>query len=127
MLSKKRSLRGMVAVFGRLFDERFRSAAAGIYAYAPVRLSLGVFVAGFVGLGVGWRPALIWFSAALLSEAIMLLAMSTPSVVRKETELNWWGRIMATINRSSRPMQNRNAKRMAWAAIRLIWMRTLSS
>jgi len=64
----------MVAVFGRLFDERFRSAAAGIYAYAPVRLILGAFVASFVGLGVGWRPAALWMIAALLSEAVMLMA-----------------------------------------------------
>jgi signal transduction histidine kinase/CheY-like chemotaxis protein len=71
----------MVAVFGRLFDERFRSAAAGIYAYAPIRLILGVFVAAFVGLGIGWWPAAIWFTAALLSEAVMLMA--TRRVTRK--------------------------------------------
>jgi signal transduction histidine kinase/ActR/RegA family two-component response regulator len=71
----------MVAVFGRLFDDRFRSAAAGVYAYAPVRLTLCAFVGAFVGLGVGWRPAAAWITAALVSEVVMLMA--TRRVARK--------------------------------------------
>jgi len=59
-------------VLGRLFDERFRAAAAGIHAYAPVRLLMFVFVSGFVGLGVGWLSAIFWGSAVLFSEAVML-------------------------------------------------------
>ena len=69
-------------MLGRLFDERFRAAAAGIYAYAPVRLLMFVFVFGFVGLGVGWLPAVFWGSAALFSEAVML--MITRRVARAE-------------------------------------------
>jgi len=61
-------------VFGRLFDERFRSAAAGVHAYAPVRLLMCLFVSGFAGLGVGWLPAVFWASAALFGEAFMLMA-----------------------------------------------------
>jgi signal transduction histidine kinase/CheY-like chemotaxis protein len=72
----------MVVVLGRLFDERFRAAAAGIYAYAPVRLLMFVFVFGFLGLGVGWLPAIFWGSAALFSEAIQL--MITRRVARTE-------------------------------------------
>lgn len=69
-------------MLGRLFDERFRAAAAGIYAYAPVRLLMCGFVFGFVGLGVGWLPAIFWASAALFSEAVML--MITRRVARAE-------------------------------------------
>ena len=69
-------------MLGRLFDERFRAAAAGIYAYAPVRLLLCAFVFGFVGLGVGWLPAIFWASAALFGEAVML--MITRRVARTE-------------------------------------------
>ena len=68
-------------MFGRLFDERFRDAAGGILAYAPVRLTLCAFVASFVGLGVGWLPAIFWASAALFSEAVML--MTTRRVSRQ--------------------------------------------
>jgi signal transduction histidine kinase/CheY-like chemotaxis protein len=53
-----------------------------VYAYAPVRLLMCVFVFGFVGLGVGWLPAILWASAALFSEAIML--MLTRRVARAE-------------------------------------------
>jgi len=73
---------GVLVVFGRLFDERFRAAAGGIYAYAPVRLLMCGFVAGFVGLGVGWLPAIFWAAAALFSEAVMLII--TRRVARTE-------------------------------------------
>ena len=69
-------------MLGRLFDERFRAAAGGIYAYAPVRLLMFLFVFGFLGLGVGWLPAVFWGSAALFSEAVML--MITRRVARTE-------------------------------------------
>lgn len=69
-------------MFGRLFDERFRGAAAGVFAYAPVRLLMCAFVSCFVGLGVGWLPAIFWASAALFSEAVML--MITRRVARAE-------------------------------------------
>ncbi|RAK67277.1 ATP-binding protein [Phenylobacterium kunshanense] len=61
-------------MFGSLFDERFAGAAAGIYAYAPVRLVLCVAVTIFVGMGVGWAAALPWCAAALLAEAALLIA-----------------------------------------------------
>ncbi|MFZ5719838.1 MAG: sensor histidine kinase [Pseudomonadota bacterium] len=61
-------------MFGRLFDERFQDAAAGVYAYAPVRLAMCVIVGGFVGLGVGWASAAVWAGTALLAEALMLAA-----------------------------------------------------
>ena len=59
-------MRGEIApVFGRLFDERFRSAAAGVHAYWPVRLTLAGVICGFLGLGAGWTAAVMWFGAAL--------------------------------------------------------------
>ena len=61
-------------MFGSLFDERFADAAAGIHAYAPVRLVLCVAVTIFVGMGVGWTAALPWCAAALLAEAALLIA-----------------------------------------------------
>lgn len=61
-------------MFGRLFDDRFASAAAGIHAYAPVRLVLCAAVAAFVGMGVGWTAALLWAAAALLAEAALIIA-----------------------------------------------------
>ncbi|WP_293361103.1 ATP-binding protein [Phenylobacterium sp.] len=70
-------------MLGRLFDERFKAAAAGIFAYAPVRLLMCAFVFGFVGLGVGWLPAIFWASAALFSEAGMLIV--TRSLARAKT------------------------------------------
>ncbi|MDP3300153.1 MAG: ATP-binding protein [Phenylobacterium sp.] len=77
-------------VFGRLFDERFASAAAGVYAYAPYRLVLGLAVASFLGLGVGWWPAILWAAAAAISEVAML-AM-TQFVIRAKSpdaRRNW--------------------------------------
>ena len=61
-------------MFGRLFDERFREAAAGVYLFAPVRLVMCVFVFGFVALGVGLRSAIFWAAAAAFAEAFMLMA-----------------------------------------------------
>jgi signal transduction histidine kinase/ActR/RegA family two-component response regulator len=60
-------------LFGRLFDERFRDAAAGVIAFAPVRLLIGVIVAAFVGLGVGWMAGALWTAAVLTAEAVMVL------------------------------------------------------
>jgi signal transduction histidine kinase/ActR/RegA family two-component response regulator len=68
-------------VFGRLFDERFGSVAAGVHAYSPARLTLCAFVAGFVSLGVGVLPAILWAAAALMAEAAML--MTTRHVARR--------------------------------------------
>jgi 3-dehydroquinate synthase len=62
-------------VFGRLFDERFANSAAGVLAYAPVRLTMCAFVAAFVGLGAGWLPALVWAGAILMAEAAMLIVV----------------------------------------------------
>ena len=61
-------------LFGRLFDERFASAAGGIHAYSPVRLVLCVAVTVFVGIGVDWRVAAAWAGAALLAEAALVIA-----------------------------------------------------
>jgi len=60
-------------VLGRLFDERFKNAAAGIYAYAPVRLVLAAFIGAFVGLGVGWPAGAAWTAAAFTAELAMVL------------------------------------------------------
>jgi signal transduction histidine kinase/ActR/RegA family two-component response regulator len=67
--------RGKVVVFGRLFDERFADVAAGVLAYAPVRLTMCACVFAFVGLGAGWVPAIVWAAAALLAEAAMLMVV----------------------------------------------------
>jgi len=67
---------------GRLFDERFRDVAAGVYAYAPFRLLLCACVGSFVALGAGIPTALFWAAAALAAEAAMLVA--TRRVARAE-------------------------------------------
>ncbi len=61
-------------MFGRLFDERFRDSAAGVLAYAPVRIVIAVMVTSFLGLGVGWPQAAGWAGAALAGEVVMLIA-----------------------------------------------------
>ncbi len=75
-------------VFGQLFDERFRSAAVGVNAYAPFRVMLGSAVGAFVGLGAGWTVAAIWVLAAVLGEVAMFIA--TRAVIRAEKPSNRW-------------------------------------
>jgi signal transduction histidine kinase len=70
-------------VFGRLFDERFRSAAVGVNAYAPFRVMLGAAVGAFVGLGAGWAVAATWAMAAAFAEVAMFIA--TRAVIRSES------------------------------------------
>jgi signal transduction histidine kinase len=74
---------GTSSVFGRLFDERFRSVAAGVYAYGPMRLILGVFVGAFVGLGAGWTAGGLWAAATAAVEAVQFVV--TRRVARTET------------------------------------------
>ena len=75
-------------MFGQLFDERFRSAAVGVNAYAPFRVMLGSAVGAFVGLGAGWTVAAIWVLAAVLGEVAMFIA--TRAVIRAEKPSNRW-------------------------------------
>ena len=70
-------------MFGRLFDERFRSAAVGVNAYAPFRVMLGSAVGAFVGLGAGWAVAATWATAAAFGEVAMFIA--TRAVIRSES------------------------------------------
>jgi signal transduction histidine kinase/CheY-like chemotaxis protein len=60
-------------VTGRLFDDRFKSSAAGVYAYSPARIALGAIVFAFAGLASGWTAAAAWFVAAMALEVILVL------------------------------------------------------
>ena len=71
-------------MFGRLFDERFRDAAAAVFAYGPARVVIGVMVAVFVGLGVGWAQAGFWATGTLAAEVLMMIA--TRRLVRAEAD-----------------------------------------
>ena len=77
-------------MFGRLFDDRFRNAAAGVHAYAPFRMVLGVAVAAFVGLGVGWHVALLWSTAAAVAEVAMLIATRAITRADEISERRYW-------------------------------------
>lgn len=77
-------------MFGRLFDERFRTAAAGVHAYAPFRMVLGVAVGAFVGLGVGWHVAALWGVAAVVGEVAMLIATQAVIQADEITTRRYW-------------------------------------
>jgi signal transduction histidine kinase/CheY-like chemotaxis protein len=70
-------------VFGQLFDERFASAAAGSYAYTPVRLIVGAAIGAIVGMGVGWMPAVYWMAAAAIAETLLFVTSRPMAKGRK--------------------------------------------
>jgi signal transduction histidine kinase/ActR/RegA family two-component response regulator len=60
-------------VLDRVFDERFRSAAAGSYAYTPVRIVVGVAIAAIIGFGLGWTVSAFWIALAVTAEVMLIL------------------------------------------------------
>ena len=80
-------------MFGRLFDERFRSAAVGVNAYAPFRVMLGSAVCGQISTEeLSYAANLIQsrnfraFEAFIVATAVYLLL----SIATRAT-LNWFG------------------------------------
>ena len=82
-------------IWERLFDERFASAAAGSYAYTPVRLIMGAVLGVLVGLGVGWTPAVAWMAATAVAEVALFATTRAMAKGRPVGRVGHWACFLA--------------------------------